>query len=234
MLTRREMLAASAALPAFASSRRARASGRDLLVTVLTCPRPHGEDYLAGTLDAIDAELGYSHRVLVCDGPEPAAREGWMHAVMEPREKRPHGLPDNRSPGWKALTLAFLVGADLLFCEDDIRPVERGAFAAMARHRIADGADFATFFVGNTGRPVGVHKALGFQLSQAVLLPLATIERLLAARWRAPDHWASLTGIDLAISAMATAEGMHFEQTPSLIRHVGVWSAAAPGTQRTF
>jgi hypothetical protein len=211
MLTRREMLAASAAMSSLSLPKRARASDRDLLVTVITCPRPHGENYLPGTLDAIDAELSSHPRLLICDGPEPAPRDGWTHAVMPPREKRPHRGPDNKSPGWVALTTAANMGRDLLFCEDDIRPVAPGAFGAMASHRVAAGADFATFFGAGYARNVGLYRARRFELSQAVLLPLAAVERLLAASHRTPSLFASVTGVDLAISALANSEGMHFE-----------------------
>jgi hypothetical protein len=215
--------------------RGARASvARKPLVTVLTCPRPNGVSYLEGTLDAIDAELGDHRRLLICDGPAPTARADWDAIVAPPRTRRSiHALPDNKIPGWMALEAAAHAGSDLLFCEDDIRPAVPGAFRKMASYCCTAQADFTTFF-GATRRLPGIYKGRDFQLSQAVLLPRRIVQRLLAARIRAPGDWEPVTGIDIAIGVLANCEGMHFEQTADLVRHVGLWSAAMPGRKTTW
>jgi len=228
MLKRREFIQAGggmlAAGSAAAGERPPRPRERPLLVSVLTCPRPGGVSYVEGTLAAVDAELGGDvRRVLVCDGPAPAHPVGWTELLVPPREKVRAELPDNKAPGWVAMWAAYAQGADLLFLEDDIRPVRPGAFAAMAQHQVAAGCAFTSFY--HRLRAPGIHDAAAFNMSQAVLIPWFR----LVALWSQRNNLSTVVGVDLGIAEVGRRAGWRFEQTAPLIAHVGTLSAAMPG-----
>jgi len=227
MPTRRDVLIAggAAALAPLEARFAAAASDRPLLVSVMTCPRPGGVSYLDGTLAAVDADLAHRPRLLVCDGPEPRKPEGWFAALVPARRRAARGLPDNRVPGWAAIWVAFSMGADLLFLEDDVRPLTPGAFAKMAAHQVAPGAAFTSFY--HRDRKPGIHDAAVFNMSQAVLLPSATVADL----WQDRDDPATdqVVGVDLAIAILGRGRRWRFEQTAPLVEHVGKYSAAMPG-----
>lgn len=218
------------------ASRTARASGGALLVSVLTCRRPHGVSYLRGTLASIDAEISADvPRLLVCDGEEPSALGtgvvttctwNWTSAVVPARARRPGRLPDNKIPGWVAIRAAWTMGMDLLFCEDDIRPLRRGAFAEMAAHEVPQDAAFTSFFARD--RAAGRYGAREFMYSQAVKIPHRSLGALVEAEQRKSFQWQLVVGVDLAISAVGAVNGWTFEQTDNLVEHIGLYSAANP------
>jgi hypothetical protein len=161
----------------------------------------------------------------VCDGDE-VVEDGWTSAVVPTRARSRGRLPDNKIPGWVAITTAATMGADLLFLEDDIRPLHPGAFAAMAAHAVPDDAGFTSFF--SRRRPPGMHRADQFQLSQALKIPLRSLRVLANAERTDPFQWSMVVGVDIAISVFGRMAGWRFEQTPNLVEHIGLWSAANP------
>lgn len=230
MITRRTFIGAAVASGAMlASSGTARAAS-PLLISVITCPRPRGVSYLAGTLASVDAELACD-RLLVCDGDAVIAPAGWSVETIAPRARRVSILPDNKEPGWVAIGAALARGADLLFLEDDIRPLHRGAFAAMAAHQVPDGVAFTSFF--SRLRAPGVHRAEQFQLSQALKIPHRSLRVLADAEKTDPLQWSLVVGVDIAISAFGRMADWRFEQMPNFIEHIGLWSAANPTRKET-
>lgn len=226
MHDRRDFLAGVAAIAVAGSALPARAAERPLLVSVTTCRRPHGASYLDGTLASIDAEIGVDvPRLLVCDGEEVRA-DGWTSETVPARARRPGRLPDNKVPGWVPIRTAWEMGADLLFCEDDIRALRRGAFAAMVAHEVPGDVAFTSFFA--PGRAPGRHRARDFMYSQAVKIPHRSLGVLADAAQRLPFQWSLVVGVDLAIGAVGGFHGWTFEQTPNLVEHVGLYSAANP------
>jgi hypothetical protein len=228
MHDRRTFLAGmAAAVVAGGQVRIARASqSGGLLVSVLTCPRPRGVSYLDGTLKSIDAEVAADvPRLLVCDGEEVLA-DGWTSAVVPARPKCRGKLPDNKFPGWVALRAAWAMGADLMFCEDDIRALHPGAFAAMVEHEVADDMAFTSFFARE--RPAGSHPVREFMYSQAVKIPHRSLGYLVDADKQKPFLWSLVAGVDLAIGTIGGFYRWKFEQTPNLVEHIGLWSAANP------
>ena len=102
--------------------RAAASDTRPLLVSVITCPRPHGVSYLRGTIASVDAGIGLGvQRLLVCDG----AREEAPQAGRSPRCRTASDSAARRCPttktsgGWRSGPRSE-AGADLLFLEDDI------------------------------------------------------------------------------------------------------------------
>lgn len=227
MVTRRTFLGAAAVCGAVLTpTGPAHAASAPLLISVLTCRRPRGVSYLAGTLASVDVDVDTSvSRLLVCDGDEVIA-DGWTSAVVPPRPRASGRLPDNKVPGWVAIKTAAAMGADLLFLEDDIRPLHRGAFAAMVAHEVPAGAAFASFF--SRMRTPGMHGVADFQLSQAVKIPNRSLGVLANAEKSDPLQWSMVIGVDIAISAFGRSAGWRFEQTQNFIEHIGLWSAANP------
>lgn len=226
LLSRRELLMIGAAVAIDAPARAAQlpTRGRPLLVSVLTCPRPGGVSYLAGTLAAVDAELPGVRKLVIFDGGTPASRDGWTVATYPARPPRPpHGYQDNREPAWVAIWAAFSSGSDLLFLEDDIRPIAPGSFAAMAQHEVVDICAFASFH--HLNRAPGVYDVASFNMSQAVLVPWRSLSTL----WTRRHEVGRATWVDLAIAEVGRRAGWRFEQTENLVRHVGTISAAMPG-----
>jgi hypothetical protein len=217
MLTRREVMMLTGAA-ALTGQRAYAAIERPLVVSMMTCPRPHGASYLDASADAVDAELADRPRLLLCDTVE-VLRAGWTSAVMPPREKI-----ENKRLAWPAFSVALSYDADLLFLEDDIKPIRPGAFKEMARHKVAEGCAFASFY--HRGRAPGVYDAGIFDMSQAVLIPAVTVRALWAARDRLPRF---VPFVDLAIADVGRHLGWKFEQAPPLVAHVGAVSAAMPG-----
>ena len=225
MHTRRHFIGCAAAAVAALGSRPARAS-TSLMISVLTCPRPHGAGYLSGTLASVDAEVTPDvPRLLVCDGPEVVA-DGWTSAVLPPRNRARGAFNENITPGWVALRTAWAMGADLLFLEDDVRAVHRGAFAEMLRHEVPEGAAWTSFF--SFGRAVGVHPAVTFRQSQAVKIPHRSLCALADAETRYRFLVGGAVWVDRAIGVVGGFHGWTFEQTHHLVEHIGLYSAANP------
>jgi len=164
---------------------------------IITCPRR--VDYFTETYSAVCAEL--PSVVVLTDTPLD--------------------FPDNKHIGWGALEIAG--GDDLLFLEDDVLPLIPGAFRQMTEHRTPEGLAFTSFY--HPAKLPGVYRAGEFQMSQAVLFPAETVERLLAFRGSA--EWLAVRGFDLAVAACL--KHTSYEQRPNLVNHVGEWSAAMPG-----
>ena len=225
MQTRREFIAGAVAGAALLGAREARAADRPLLVSVITCRRPRGVSYLEGTLTAIDRELS-GDRLLVCDGEAVEAPVGWLTTVVPPRQRARGVLPDNKLPGWIAIRTALEMGSDLLFLEDDIRPLHRGAFAEMAAHRVPNDAGWSTFF--SRWREPGIYPAADFMFSQAVKIPHRSLAILAEAERIDPLQWRLVTGVDIAIAAFGRIARWSFEQRENLVEHIGLYSAANP------
>lgn len=231
MATRRDVLIAGAVACASVAPRAyARSGPRPLLASVITCPRPHGVSYLAGTLAAVDAELSCK-KLLICDGDASPAPPGWDVEALGPRVRQAGVLPDNKEPGWVAIRAALAQGADLLFFEDDIRPLRRGVFAAMAGHEVPSGAAFTSFF--SRRRALGIHAVGDFQLSQALKIPNRSLRVLADAEKTDQLQWSMVVGVDIAIAAFGQMARWRFEQAPNFIEHIGLWSAANPMRKET-
>lgn len=232
MTTRREFIAGGvAAGVALASARVEASEAHPLLVSVITCPRPHGASYVAGTLAAVDAGVPLSvRRLLICDGARPAVPSGWEAVDVPPRSRRNGALPDNKDVGWLAIMAAAAAGADLLFLEDDIRPLpdHRDAFARMAAHEVPSGAAFTSFF--SKFNPAGCYDSGRFEMSQAVKIPARSLAWLARGPGVDPGLWLRTTGVDIAIGQLGARAGWRYEQTDNLVEHIGMWSAAHPGT----
>lgn len=170
------------------------------MISVITCPRPGGEDYCSGLLSELT-------------GRPVVVFHDHVGFLMRP--------PNNRFVGQSALEVAAAAGTDLLFLEDDVRPVDRSAVAAMVDHIVPAWAAWTSFY---GPRSLGRHHAGAFSCSQALKLPVRTIAEVVrrAGEW----SWQSATGIDLALASVGTAIGWEFEQAETLVRHVGVRSAA--------
>ena len=231
MTTRREFIAGGVAVGvALAGARAAASDTRPLLVSVITCPRPHGVSYLRGTIASVDAGIGLGvQRLLVCDGAREEA-PGWEVAEMPDRQRQRGALPDNKDVGWVAIRAAFEAGADLLFLEDDIRPLpgHRDAFAAMVAHTVPTDAAFTSFF--SKFNPAGRYDSGRFEMSQSVKIPARSLEWLARAPEIDPGLWLRTTGVDIALGLLGARAGWRYEQTENLIEHVGLWSAAHPGS----
>lgn len=244
MSTRREVIRGAAVAAIALVGRRARAgSARPLLVSVITAPRPRHASYVVGTLAAVDAGLPEeARRLLICDGPWTAPQippVRWERIDLGERSRRHGSLPDNKAPGWVAIRTAAAVGTDLLFLEDDIRPLghrqgdarssERGnAFEYMAAHEVPADVAFTSFF--SAQRQPGRYDADAFQMSQAVKIPHRSLDWLVRAPAIEQLTWTEVVGVDLAIAHLGRAAGWKFEQTSNLVEHIGLWSAAHPGT----
>lgn len=188
---------------------------------MLTCPRPLGASYLAGTLEAIDADAA-GDRLLVCDGALAPAPPGWAVAVLPERERAHRRWRDNIEPAWFAMRAALEKGRDLLFVEDDVRPVRPGVFAEMLAHPVPAACAWTSFFA--TLRGPGVFPASLFQQSQAVKIPHRTLAVLVASK--SDPVLSGQIWVDLAIAYAGSFHGWRFEQTVNLVEHVGTESAA--------
>jgi hypothetical protein len=247
MTTRREFIGGAAAAAVTLAGRRAKAGGeRPLLVSVITAPRPRHASYVVGTLAAADAGLPPAvRRLLICDGPWTAIQPPpatWERVDLGERARRHGPLPDNKTPGWLAIRAAAAAGADLLFLEDDIRPLGRrrgddfvagrgNAFEYMAGHDVPPEVAFTSFFSAQRGP--GIYGADAFQMSQAVKIPHRSLDWLVRAPAIEQLTWTEVVGVDLAIAHLGRAAGWRFEQTSNLVEHIGLWSAAHPGNERT-
>jgi hypothetical protein len=205
------------------------ATNQPLVVSMTTCRRPHGVSYLEGSLKAVDADLTAYQRLLICDGEFPEAlTPGWLPIVLPQQAKRNTNLPDNKQVGWVAIRFAAMIGADLLFLEDDIRPLQAGAFSSMVAHQVPDQVAFTSFFRGSMNRPEGIHPAGEFQMSQAVKIPLRSLQVLARANEIDRERWQGVTGVDIEIAEIGSISHWKFEQTGNLIEHIGLWSASHP------
>lgn len=191
------------------------------LIAVLTCPRPRGASYLAGTLKAVDAEVAVD-RLLVCDGVPAPAPPGWAVAVLPERPRAHQRWHDNIEPGWFAMAAALSKGTDLLLIEDDVRPVRPGVFADMLSHRVPAACAWTSFFA--TLRGPGVFPAGLFQQSQAVLIPNRTLTVLVASK--SDPILSGQIWVDLAMAYGGSFYGWRFEQAATLVEHIGIESAA--------
>lgn len=177
------------------------------MITIISCPRPGGVEYLSGLAVALRDE-GVDWTVLV-------DQDGYR--------RRP---PNNRDVGWLAIAAAAEAGDQLLFLEDDVRPIRPGAARAALAHRIAPGAAFASLCSSPIGQPLGVWPGGAFQGTRAVLFPPAAVRWLASSRATHAIFWRSAIGIDLTIATLAQLAGWSYEQASPLFEHVGRVSAA--------
>lgn len=159
----------------------------------------------------------------MCDGCRPTALPDWWE-IREVGPKMRHEARDNKQAGWVAIRAAADARQALLFLEDDVRPLEPGAFSRMATHLPA--ADFASFY--HPRRAPGIYEAGSFDLSQALLLPARSVAWLAQAADIARGDWDAISGVDIAIAQYGRAVRWKFEQLPNLVDHVGVVSACFP------
>lgn len=220
------------------------------LLVVRTTYRPNGALYLDETLTRLDAE-GASEadsKLVFCDGAPNEPIKLWRYAVSPFQEGTRRSL-------WKIFQIALddKVDQALLF-EDDVWPA-RNAVRLMTGLAVPSDLAFLSFFDSYEcpqGAPYGVYPkrtsgsdGWGFRYSQCVLIPNRTM-RFLVDHFPEPRDiairvWSSETGeswrkgdknrADNAIGyALAKSPWPQYGVfVPSLVRHIGFESAAAPG-----
>jgi hypothetical protein len=192
------------------------------MISIITCDRP----YLYDTINAVDAQVDDEiDRILICDNKcAPIVPSAWKQIPVPPRCMG--ARIDNKFAGWEAIKAAANARQDLLFLEDDIKPVSDNSFAQMLSHQVPAWAAFTSFF--HPFHPVGKMLGFKFEMSQAILFPLRTLLLFKDAPARSPGEWEGMTGVDSLISIFCRIYGLDYELHPNLIYHVGHISAANP------
>lgn len=178
------------------------------MISIITCKRPGGVSYVEGLLGSLEKE-GLRAEVFV-DEPGPIGVR-----------------PDNKRVGWKALEAAYEIGEDLLFLEDDARPLFPGAIAAAVAYPVPEWAAWSSLCdcrdTGWTRTP-----AIYFQMSQAVKIPNRSLYPLLQLPRLNRGDWDAVTGFDIAMAVTGHAAGWLYEQGRKCFEHIGYVSAAHP------
>ena len=197
-----------------------------MLISIITSSRPDGISYVENTIKYIDNEVEYNiPRVLICHGGRPRGPIPWNWRIIDLPFETKH--IDNKYSGWEALRAASELQTDLLFLEDDIKPSRKGSFNEMLAHEVPDGLAFTSFF--HAIYPKGNYPCNKFNMSQAVKIPLRTVEYLLGSQKGFMGNWWANRGIDLIIGQFCHFNQMRYEQTDNKIKHVGVVSICSPG-----
>lgn len=200
-----------------------------MLISVITSPRPNKVSYVENTLGYIDLEVDVNvPRVLICHGGRP---------VIVPKIWKIFDVPfetkhvDNKFSGWAALNAASVLSSDLLFLEDDIKPVRSGSFNEALNHEVPEWAAFSSFF--HAIKSPGCYPCSKFTMSQALKIPLRTVKYLLSAQRGFMGNWWASRGIDLIIGQFCKFNQFEFEQTENKVKHVGVVSICSPENHGT-
>lgn len=196
------------------------------MIAVITCPRPRGVTYLAPLLAAVNEGCPGERRFLLCDGTLEQW-PGWCAELLPVREKLwPN---DNKYVGWKAVERAERAGEDLLFLEDDARPVDAGALIEVLSHVVPAECGFTSFHRSKWTTP-GVHDANKFMMSQAVKIPARSLPHLVSWRRTCSGDWEAIHGFDCALAVAGGNARWKYEQTErNYFDHVGEVSAVHNG-----
>jgi len=204
-------------------------------VVVSTCPRPRGANYLAGTLERLDAAGAHGlDRMVLSDGPLEGACD-WPNIERVPARR------STRENLWQAFRLALEVQAErLLYFEDDLWPC-RNAVARMVAVPVPEGTALVSYHdkrwrsLGRTA--VGVHvvpapdvDGKGFWGSQALSIPRRALEYLATRDPYAIRTANTARNCDRVLEdyvAVSPWPRIAYH-APSLIRHVGEVSVAHP------
>ncbi len=202
------------------------------IVVVSTCPRA-GADYLPDTLAALDREGAADLRKVVLSDGTLATKCDWPVRVREPAAR------STRANLWDAFRLAVEAGAErLLYFEDDIVPC-KNAIARMLAVECPERAALLSFHdkKRRLRRAHGLHLApardidrAGFWGLQAVSIPRRTLEYLVTKdpysvwRFNVARHGDRAVE-EFVVRSPWPRVAYH---VPSLVRHVGVVSAAHP------
>lgn len=196
------------------------------MISIITCPRPNGVTYLHPLLVAVDAVCPGELRFLFCDGVTER-RADWRTIVLPPGGK--YDQRDNKYVGWMAVEEAARAGEDLLFLEDDIRPVDAFSIVAARNHQIPDQCGFTSFH-RSKWTTAGIHDASKFLMSQAVKIPMRSLAHLIDWRQRCSGDWEAVFGFDTALAVAGRDARWKYEQTErNYFDHVGEVSAVHNG-----
>lgn len=178
------------------------------MISVLTCPRPGGISYIEPLLDAINTEVPEGRLFIVRDGP----------ILRSP--------PDNKFAGWRAIEEALRVSEDLLFLEDDVRPAFDGAIREAIAYKVPEEAGYSSFHLSRFTAP-GIRPSVTFMMSQAVKIPLRSLNWLVKFPNYCIGDWQAVLGFDCALASAGHAAGWFYEQKErNYFNHVGLVSAA--------
>lgn len=204
-------------------------------ISIITCPRPGGVDYLPRTAAALLAAGadGCVRRLVLADGDLPAGElPGWEIDVRYPR-----GGP--RAMMWWAFERALAAGVDqLIYCEDDVTPV-RNAVTFMSRLVVPDRVAFVDFydFVLPENAAAGFHVrtfATVYSCNQCMLFPRRTLEWLVqqdpfaVQLTQMRGHVGFATDAVLGVLLARSPWPQYLAHLPRLVRHDGDVSAAHP------
>lgn len=170
------------------------------MITIITCPRPGGVSYIEPLLIEINRQVPNEKLTILKDVPLPN--------------------PDNKHIGWKALEVAANSGEDLLFLEDDVRPIGDSLIDAV-NYKVPDDVAFTSLHRNKFHEP-GIHPSRDFTLSQALKIPHRSFDWLL--RWP-KIHWGDWefrNGFDTCLAGAANNHGWSYEQSErNYFTHVG-------------
>lgn len=170
------------------------------MITIITCLRSGGVSYIEPLLASIKLQV-------------PNEKLGILKDV-------PLANPDNKHIGWKALQMAADLGEDLLFLEDDVRPVGDSLIDAI-NYQVPPNVAYSSLHRNKYTTP-GTHPSKNFILSQAVKIPYRSLEWLLI--WP-KVNWGDFevrNGFDTCLSEAGQNNGWLYEQTErNYFNHVG-------------
>jgi hypothetical protein len=196
------------------------------MISVLTCPRPTGVSYLEPLLYVINKVCPNETKVLICDGPKLDVPD-W-HILQAPPFYQRRGM-DNKFPGWMAFEYANQIGQDLLFLEDDVRPVNDQFLLEAVHYQVPSNVSYSSLHKSKL-TTTGIQPSARFMMSQAVKIPFRSLPWLLRWPVHSSGDWEAITGVDLAIAMAGNCNGWLYEQTElNYFDHIGTISAARPG-----
>lgn len=193
------------------------------MISVITCPRPGGARYLTPLLEAVSAACPSEKKFLFCDGNNDTW-PGWQTVTLDLSGEK-LGVNDNKFIGWRAIERADLLGEDLLFLEDDARPVDASSIADAVSYVVPEECAFTSLHRSRWTVP-GVHLGTAFMMSQAIKVPRRSFAHLLDFPRLTPGDWEAIRGVDTAISVACRSVRWLYEQTErNYFNHVGEVSA---------
>ena len=193
------------------------------MISVITCPRPGGVKYLYPLLEAVNEACPTERRVLFCDGSSETW-PGWETFALDLRAEK-MGVNDNKFIGWRAIECARAAGEDLLFLEDDARPVDAASIGDAVNHLVPNACAFSSLHRSRWTAP-GILPGTVFMMSQALKIPRRSFDHLLDWRRISTGDWEAIRGVDTAIAVASRSGRWLYEQTErNYFCHVGEVSA---------
>lgn len=181
--------------------------------------------YLYPLLAAISEACPDEQCFLFCD----KITELWPGWCSEEFKFGGHGSLDNKHIGWKVLERAERTGEDLLFLEDDVRPVDSTSLLAALNHQIPAGCGYTSFHRSKWTTP-GIHDSNKFMMSQAIKIPARSLPHLISWRRICSGDWEAVIGFDTALAVAGSNARWKYEQTErNYFDHVGEVSAVRNG-----